>query len=291
VRYQITHRTEFRYEAVVSSSLGQAHLTPRTLPHQRTLASDLRIDPAPSEQREHVDYFGNRSVYFSVFQPHTKLVVTSVSEVHVEGVPSMPLGADPPWEVLRDRVRDELSDDVLAAREYTLESPLIAITDRVREFASVSFTARRPMAEAVIDLASRINREFRYNPGTTSTTTTVDELMSLREGVCQDFAHLAIACMRSVGLAARYVSGYLETDPPPGSPRLQGADMSHAWADVFVPDAGWIGVDPTNDALVSDRYVTTAFGRDYGDVTPLKGVIYTEGTDNELSVEVDVVAL
>lgn len=292
MRYLITHRTEYVYESVVSSSFGQAHLTPRDLTHQRRGASHLRIVPEPSEQREYLDYFGNRSVYFSVLRPHTKLVVTSTSEVEVTPPPAaMPLLGDRPWEVVRQRLRTELSDDVIAAREYTLESPMVPVTDAVRAFAASSFPDGRPIGAAITDLASRIHREFSYNPGVTSITTTLDELLHLREGVCQDFAHLAIACVRSVGLAARYVSGYLETDPPPGQPRLQGADVSHAWMDVFVPDAGWIGIDPTNDRLVSERYITTAWGREYADVPPLKGVIYTEGSENALNVEVDVVAI
>jgi transglutaminase-like putative cysteine protease len=291
VRYRITHTTEYVYESVVSSSFGEAHLAPRDLPHQRCGPAQLRVVPEPSEQREHLDYFGNRSTYFSVLRPHTKLVVTSTSEVEVTAPAAMPLLADQSWETVRDRLRRDLSDDVIAAREYVLESPLITITDAVRDYAAQSFPAGRAISTAIADLATRINHDFLYKPGVTTVTTTLDELMELREGVCQDFAHLAIACARSVGLAARYVSGYLETDPPPGRPKLQGADVSHAWMDVFLPDAGWIGVDPTNDQLVSDRYVTTAWGRDYGDVPPLKGVIYTEGSKNELRVQVDVVAI
>jgi transglutaminase-like putative cysteine protease len=288
----VTHRTEYVYESVVSSSFGEAHLAPRELPHQRCGPAQIRITPEPSEQRERVDYFGNRSTYFAVLRPHTKLIVTSTSEVEVTPPPAtLPLLADQSWEVVRDRLRRDLSDDVVAAREYVLDSPLTPVTDAVRAYAAPSFPAGRPISAAIADLTTRINHDFAYKPGVTTVTTTLDELMELREGVCQDFAHLAIACTRSVGLAARYVSGYLETDPPPGRPKLQGADVSHAWMDVYLPDAGWIGVDPTNDQMVSDRYVTTAWGRDYGDVPPLKGVIYTEGSRNELTVQVDVVAI
>jgi transglutaminase-like putative cysteine protease len=231
-------------------------------------------------------------VYFAVLRPHTKLTVTSTSEVEVTPrATGMPLLGDTSWESVRDRLRAELSDDVIEAREFALESPLIAVSPGIREYAARSFPPGRAIAAAIVDLASRIHRDFAYKPGATSVTTTLDEVLDRREGVCQDFAHLAIACARSVGLAARYVSGYLETDPPPGRPKLQGADVSHAWMSVFVPDAGWIDIDPTNDQLVSDRYVTTAWGRDYGDVPPLKGVIFTEGSKNKLTVQVDVVAI
>jgi transglutaminase-like putative cysteine protease len=277
---------------VVSSSFGEAHLAPRDLPDQRCRTAHVTVVPEPSEQREHVDYFGNRTVYFAVLRPHTKLTVTSTSEVDVTPRPAgMPLLGDRSWELVRDRLRTDHADDIVEAREYLLESPLVTVTPAVRQYAAPSFTPGRAVTAAIADLSTRIHTDFAYKPGVTSVTTTLDELLELREGVCQDFAHLAIACARSAGLAARYVSGYLETDPPPGRPKLQGADVSHAWMSVFLPDAGWIDIDPTNDQLVSDRYVTTAWGRDYGDVPPLKGVIYTEGSENELTVHVDVVAI
>jgi transglutaminase-like putative cysteine protease len=292
MKYRVTHRTEYTYESVVSSSFGEAHLAPRDLHDQRCRSAQIHISPEPSEQREHVDYFGNRTLYFAVLRPHTKLTVTSTSEVEVTRQPAgRPLLGDRQWELVRDHLLGGAGDDVHEAREYTLESPLVAITPSVRDYAAPSFPPGRVITDAVADLASRIHRDFLYKPGATSVHTTLEEVLDQREGVCQDFAHLAIACVRSVGLAARYVSGYLETDPPPGRPKLQGADVSHAWMSVFLPDAGWIDVDPTNDQLVSDRYVTTAWGRDYGDVPPLKGVIYTEGTANDLSVQVDVVAI
>jgi transglutaminase-like putative cysteine protease len=292
MRYRVTHQTEYVYESVVSSSFGEAHLAPRDLPDQHCRTTQVRVVPEPSEQREHVDYFGNRTLYFAVLRPHTKLTVTSTSEVDVSPRPGgMPLLGDQSWELVRDRLRNEHTDDVVEAREFVIESPLVTVSPAVREYAAASFPPGRAMTEAIVDLASRIHTDFAYKPGATSVTTALDEVLEQREGVCQDFAHLAIACARSVGLAARYVSGYLETDPPPGRPKLQGADVSHAWMSAFLPDAGWIDIDPTNDQLVSDRYVTTAWGRDYGDVPPLKGVIYTESSKNELRVQVDVVAI
>jgi transglutaminase-like putative cysteine protease len=289
VRYRVTHRTEYRYDAVVSTSFGTAHLLPRELDDQRCAKATVTITPDPAELREHVDYFGNRTLYFSVRHPHTKLVVTSTSEVdvHPRSGDSSLLG-EQRWELVRDRLTRELTDDAIDARQFVLDSPLIAASDALRAYAAASFPTGRTVTAGVADLVHRIHTDFVYKPGVTSVTTTLDELLVLREGVCQDFAHLAIGCLRSLGLAARYVSGYLETDPPPGRPKLQGADVSHAWVSVFVPGVGWFDVDPTNDRFVTDRYVTTAWGRDYGDVPPLKGVIFTEGKTTDMTVEVDV---
>jgi transglutaminase-like putative cysteine protease len=181
------------------------------------------------------------------------------------------------------------TDIELDARQFTLESPLVCVSPAVAEYAAPSFPPGRPVLEAAADLCSRIHAGFRYRPGSTSVTTGLDEVIEGAEGVCQDFAQLAIGCFRWRGLAARYVSGYLETRPPPGRPRHQGADVSHAWVSVFVPDVGWVDIDPTNDQFVNDRYIVTAWGRDYSDVPPLKGVIFTEGTGHELEVTVDVV--
>jgi transglutaminase-like putative cysteine protease len=226
-----------------------------------------------------------------VLEPHTQLAVTAESVVDLTRPASLPLAVDQPWEVVRDRLRLDPDDDAFDARGFVLDSPKVVVTPAVAAYAAESFPAGRPLTEALTELTSRIHTDFAYAPGATSVRTTLTELLEDRKGVCQDFAHLAVGCLRSVGLAGRYVSGYLETVPPPGRPRLVGADVSHAWASVFVPDAGWVDVDPTNDRFVSNRYVTTACGRDYGDVSPVKGVIYTDSTKNELLVSVDVIPL
>lgn len=289
MRYRVTHRTEYRYDAVVSTSFGTAHLLPRELDDQRCAKATVTITPDPAELREHVDYFGNRTLYFSVRHPHTKLVVTSTSEVDVQPRSSdATLLGEQRWELVRDRLTRELTEDAIDARQFVLDSPLVVSSDALRAYADGSFPAGRTVTAAVADLVHRIHTDFDYKPGVTSVTTTLDELLVLREGVCQDFAHLAIGCLRSLGLAARYVSGYLETDPPPGRPKLVGADVSHAWFSVLVPEAGWLDLDPTNDQLVNHRYVVTAFGRDYGDVPPVSGVIYTERGAASLRVSVDV---
>jgi transglutaminase-like putative cysteine protease len=291
VTYRVVHRTEYRYESEVSSSYGELYVLPRDAPGQVCRSARVRIEPEPYDYRERTDFYGNRAAYFAVLEPHTRLTVTAESMVDVSRPDSIPLPVDQAWETIRDGLRLDPGDDAFDARGFLLDSPKVAVTPAVAAYAAESFPAGRPLTEALTELTARIHADFAYAPGSTSVRTTLAELIEGRKGVCQDFAHLAVGCLRSVGLAGRYVSGYLETVPPPGRPRLVGADVSHAWASAFVPDAGWVDIDPTNNRFVSDRYVTTAFGRDYGDVSPLKGVIYTKGTKNKLHVSVDVAPL
>jgi transglutaminase-like putative cysteine protease len=280
--YQVTHRTEYRYEADVVPSYGVLHLLPRDLPWQRCRAARIEIDPEPSDFRERQDFFGNRRAYFAIQAAHRHLVITASTTVEVDDPPPR-LFADHPWERARETGPE--------ATAFLIDSPLVPASDLCEAYAGPSFAPDRPFLEAVTDLNSRIHADFTYKPGATSVTTTLSEVFEKREGVCQDFAHVAIGCLRSMGLSARYVSGYLETDPPPGRPKLIGADVSHAWVSVHLPEAGWIDLDPTNDRLVNDRYVTTAYGRDYSDVPPVNGVIYTDGKTKSLEVRVDVTAV
>jgi transglutaminase-like putative cysteine protease len=290
VTYEVVHSTRYTYESEVSASYGQVHLMPRDLPGQICRASVVRIEPEPADYRDRIDFFGNRATYFSIRQPHTRLTVTSTSRVDVaERQVPLPLGQA--WEQVRDGLAAAATDTELDARQFTLESPLVCISAAVEQYAAPSFLTGRPLLEAVADLSSRIHAGFRYRPGSTSVRTGLDEVLEGGEGVCQDFAQLAIGCLRSRGLAARYVSGYLETRPPPGRPRRQGADVSHAWTSVFLPDIGWVDIDPTNDQFINERYVVTAWGRDYSDVSPLEGVIFTEASEHELEVTVDVVPI
>ncbi|HWH11587.1 MAG TPA: transglutaminase family protein [Solirubrobacteraceae bacterium] len=292
IAYEVTHRTEYHYESDVSHSYGQLHVLPRELPEQRCRSAEVVIVPEPEDYAERIDFFGNRVSFMAIHEPHRKLSVTATSVVEVDR--RVDAGPSPachrPWEEVRESLR-RAPGDRMAAGQFSLDSPLVTASARFARYASASFTAGRDFLDAVADLSHRIHTEFEYKPGATSVTTPVDEAFELREGVCQDFAHLAIACLRSIGLPARYVSGYLETDPPPGRPKLRGADASHAWLAVLVPDFGWLDVDPTNDQFGSNRYVVAAFGRDYSDVPPLSGVIYTEGRTKRLNVVVDVVAL
>jgi transglutaminase-like putative cysteine protease len=292
VTYEVRHRTEYEYESEVTASYGQLHLLPRELPGQRIRSARVSLDPRPESYRERADYFGNRTCFFAIHEPHLALTVTATSVVEVDERPDgLTLLGARPWEAARDAVRSGDVEDHVEATEFLLDSPLAPSSEVYREYAATSFTPERPLLEAVGSLCSRIHADFAYTPGATSVSTPLSEVFERRKGVCQDFSHLGIACLRSVGLPARYVSGYLETVPAPGRPKLQGVDGSHAWLSVLVPGAGWIDVDPTNDKFVGDRYVVTAHGRDYGDVPPLGGVIYTEGRTESLRVVVDVVAL
>ena len=254
--YEVTHRTEYEYETDVSHSYGQLHVLPREFPGQRCRSAGVVIVPEPEDYAERVDFFGNRVSFMSIHEPHRKLSVTATSVVEVDprGAVFSP-GCQRPWEDVRAALGSPSCAERIDAVQFALDSPLVSASGEFADFAGGSFTGGRDLVEAVCDLSHRIHTEFAYKPGATSVTTPVDEVLRKREGVCQDFAHLAIACLRSIGLPARYVSGYLETDPPAGRPKLRGADASHAWLAVLVPGAGWIEVDPTNDQLVSNRYV------------------------------------
>ena len=288
IRYSITHRTRYAYGADVRTSFGRAFLLPRPGPEQPEVTGEIVIDPAPDEQREHVDAFGNRSTYFAVRAPHRELTVLARSTVAVERPAATIDGR--PWEEVRDGLRDR------EERTWTLPSPRLPVLPEVAAYAAPSFVPGRAIGAAVSDLCARIHRDFRYVGGATTVRSTLTDLLDGGEGVCQDFAHLAVAGLRSVGLAGRYVSGYLETSPPPGMPKLRGVDASHAWVSAWTGSGeheGWLDVDPTNDCVVGPRYVVLAHGRDYADVPPLKGVLFTgpgHGSDGEsrMSVEVDM---
>jgi transglutaminase-like putative cysteine protease len=292
--WRLVHRTAYVYDDEVASSYGRAHLIPRHGEGQFRLSAQVEVEPDPADLREHTDYFGNRSTYFAVRTPHRTLTVTATSVVAVDrgGGHRDPL-RDLRARDVRDRLADrtDLTPDLNAARQYVLPSPMVGRAEQVAEFAHDLMRPARSLDEILVDLLDRIREGFAYVTGSTTVTTTLSEVLTCREGVCQDFAHLAVAALRSIGLAARYVSGYLETQPPPGQPRLIGADASHAWASVFAPGVGWVDFDPTNHKFVDDSYVVAAIGRDYSDVPPLKGVIFTESTSNTLQVSVDMTPL
>jgi len=290
MKYRVTHTTEFVYEAEVGLCYNEARLLPRVLPHQRVTSAALKVEPAPEDHYERYDYFGNRTAYFSIQQPHEQLVVTAVSEVET-GKSILFDNAEPlPWEIARERLHGERTAESIEASQFTLDSPSITVDDLLADYARPSFLPGRPLVEAVHDLMKRIFTEFKYDPEFSTLATPLKEVMEHRSGVCQDFAHLAIGCLRSQGLAARYVSGYIETQPPPGKERLVGADASHAWFSIFQPGVGWLDFDPTNNQLPGERHITVAWGRDFVDVTPLKGVAFGGGK-HELKVSVDVLAI
>jgi len=292
MKYRVTHRTEYFYSGTVSQCHNLAHLRPRDNDRQQCLQHQLDIDPAPNDMADHSDFFGNRMSYFSIQQPHQSMTVTASSEVVLhEEAGQLPLYTDSPWEQVRDRLAVPQSADLCEQRQYVLDSPLAAAAAELADYAIASFPAGRPLLEGVSNLMQRVHTDFTYHPGFTTISTPLSEVLASRRGVCQDFAHLAIACLRSLGLAARYVSGYLETLPLPGQQKLQGADESHAWFSVYLPDNGWVDFDPTNNQIPLDQHITTAWGRDFSDVTPLKGVIYGGDPGHQLRVAVDVVRL
>jgi len=288
ITYRVTHRTSYVYESDVTASYGQLHLLPREEPGQRCRSTEVTIDPTADDYRERIDYFGNRACFVAIHEPHRALTVTANSLVEVDRRPeAICRFGQRPWE----HARDTVAGDHVEAVQFALDSPLACSAEPYREYALESFTKGRDLIDALGSLSARIHADFEYKPGSTSVTTPLAEVFEQRRGVCQDFAHLGIACLRSIGLPARYVSGYMETDPPPGRPKLTGVDGSHAWLSVLVPGTGWLDIDPTNDQLVNGRYIITAYGRDYGDVPPINGVIYTEGKTGSLTVTVDVVAV
>ena len=284
--YQITHRTRYRYSDVVTSSYGRGFLTPRDSGQQRCQSYRLNIDPEPADRSTSRDAYGNISSYFHVTQPHQELVVTGRSIVEVDPPPAEWYAAGAavaPWEDSRPS-----GPDGALATEFVLDLQPAEITDEVRDYAAPSFAPGRPLIEVLRELNSRIFADFTYRSGSTTVSTRVAEVLAAREGVCQDFARLAIACLRANGLAASYVSGYLATYPPPGKERMVGIDATHAWASVWTPQNQWLGLDPTNDQMVDERYIVVGFGRDYADVPPLRGIIYTDSESSIIDVSDDV---
>ena len=286
-RYRVSHRTTYSYDEDVSDSLGIAYLVPRELPWQHVASHELALDPATDDATTDLDYYGNTATYFQVTSPHRVLDILATSEVEVDAPTYEPAVLAVPWESARPMRCDDVAD-AWRAQDFALSSSLVDQTAAAQAYAAESLTPGRPLGEAVTDLMHRIHTDFAYDKTATTVTSTVDDIFDTRAGVCQDFAHLTLACLRAHGLAGRYVSGYLATTPPPGKERIVGADATHAWAAVWVPGGGWLAVDPTNDQWVNDRYVTVAWGRDYGDVPPVKGVIFTEAKKSTLKVEVDV---
>jgi transglutaminase-like putative cysteine protease len=288
VRYDIRHKTTFSYEEIVSVSHHVLHLAPRGHPQQTCLESQTIVVPKPAVSSSSEDYFGNPVEHLTIQQPHRQLVVDAHARVEVRPAAERPaLDASAPWETVRAELADSTA---LAAFEYVFASPYVVGNEAIREYTALSFTPERPILAAAMDLTTRIFREFRYRGGVSDVSTPVSDVFAMRQGVCQDFAHLEIACLRSLGLAARYVSGYLLTRPPEGKEKLVGSDASHAWISVFAGDLGWVDFDPTNNAIPGVEHVTFAWGRDYGDVSPINGFM-VGGGGHQVTVAVDVTAV
>lgn len=287
MRYKVSHRTTYKYVSPVSVGDHVACLKPRSFPQNQLLANTLHIHPTPAALTERTDYFGNTLWFFSVQQPHRELVVESRSELLVSPTPTDPTPTSLPWEDSAGNLAPFQTPQALAASQFQFESPRIRLRPEFAAYALQSFTPRRPMRDALLCLTERIHRDFRFDSKATDVRTPIEEVFQKRHGVCQDFAHVQIACLRSIHVAARYVSGYLRTDPPPGRPRLIGADASHAWISAFCRSSGWLDMDPTNNVAPTDGHVTVAWGRDYTDVSPLRGLILGGGA-HSLKVEVDM---
>ncbi len=287
--YKITHTTVYTYSETVSICHNEVHLTPREGKRQARLAYRLAIRPQPLAIDNEVDYFGNQASYFTIEEGHEKLTVTAQSRVRV--LPPPPLEPDgASWESVRDRLAVDHRTASLEARQFAFDSPSIAASADLAAYAEGSFLPGRPWLDAAQDLTRRIFAEFKYEKMITTIHTPLRVVLAERRGVCQDFAQLAIGCLRSIGLPARYMSGYLVTEPPPGKPRLVGADASHAWFSAYSPEHGWIDFDPTNGLIPSDKHITLAWGRDYNDVAPIKGV-FIGGGRHGMNVAVDVTPL
>ncbi len=285
--YKILHRSTYKYRHPVSVGSHVACLQPRALPHRQSSRSELHIYPTPATRTERLDYFGNLLCFFTVQEPHKELVVEARSEVIVEEHPVPQPQEDLPWEEAAASRSGDRSPAGLVAYQFSFESPRIRIRPEFAAYALQSFTPQRPLTEALLDLTARIHKDFRFDSRVTNVRTPSEEVFRKRRGVCQDFAHVQIACLRSLNLSARYVSGYLRTYPDPGKPRLIGADASHAWVSAYRPGSGWLDLDPTNNLVPSTGHVTLAWGRDYSDVSPLHGLV-SGGGGHTLKVGVDM---
>lgn len=286
--YRVKHVTTYTYAEPVLLAHHQAHLTPRSVPGQTCQRAALHIEPTPTSLDDRgTDYFGNPVTFFAMQDPHRKLVVKATSTVAVEHQTVPAAEETPPWDVVADQLACQTGEPLLEVADFFYDSPLIGIFPEVRRYAESSFPPGRPILACLIDLNQRVHNDFAYDPTATTVSTPLSQVLAEGRGVCQDFAHLAIACVRSVGLPARYVSGYLLTHPPPGEEKLRGSDASHAWLSAYLPGAGWLDLDPTNDCLPGTEHVTLGWGRDYDDVSPLRGVVLGGG-DHSLKVAVDV---
>jgi transglutaminase-like putative cysteine protease len=290
-RYRVVHETRSTYQSMVSLSQQFLHLSPRTFAFQETESHLIWFDPVLNEGRLGVDYFGNHTRHVAITLPHDSLLVHAESTVALRARPGLAqLAGTLPWESVRDMMPREKSPATLDACRYLYASPHVTPFPALEAYARLSFTPARPQLDAALELTRRIFDDFEFDGEATDISTPLEQVLRGRRGVCQDFAQLMIGCLRSLGLPARYVSGYILTHPPAGKPRLVGADASHAWVSVYCPALGWIDLDPTNGSLVQDEHITLGWGRDFSDVTPMRGVVLGGGAQ-ELDVQVTVTPL
>ena len=286
MEFQVRHRTTYRYLQEVAHSHHLLHVEPRVTRMQAVSAAHLQVSPAPARRVRRSDAFGNPAEWLSLDEPHSLLEILSESRVATVTAPTAP--GEVPWERARAALEAPADREGRDAVQYLFDSPFVWFTADLAAYARESFKPGRPLREACLDLMARVHKDFRYDTTVTDVSTPVDRVFAIRAGVCQDLAHLMIACLRALGLPARYVSGYLLTEPPPGQARLLGADASHAWLSVYCPGQGWTDLDPTNNLIPKDGHITLGWGRDYGDVAPINGIV-NGGGEHLIEVAVDVI--
>ncbi len=289
--FNVIHRTRYAYGDPVAMSQHLLHLTPRISPWQLCLDSRTEVHPKADESSTGTDFFGNPTQIVALNHPHAEFVVEACSTVQLLPRPTMEkLAGSPAWEEVAARLRANDASAPLEARQFLFESPCVPLLEALQHYASPSFPPGRPLIEAAFDLTRGLHRDFRFDATATDLSTPLHEVLRLRRGVCQDFAHVMIGCLRTLGLAARYMSGYIQTRRSGSAQAMVGADASHAWVSVWCPQHGWVDFDPTNNCLVDREHITVAFGRDFSDVTPVRGVVLGSG-DHDPEVEVTVQAV
>lgn len=286
-QYKIHHKTEYIYSSRVSYSHHLARLSPYSGGNQKVLSHWLDIKPNAENVSYYYDYYQNQAAYFSLISPHDRLEIHSYSEVEVHSRNTPQLDLSTPWETVVHRLTSPLNETDTLASEFKFASKNCPISAEIAEYAKKSFTPGENILKAALNFNKQIHEEFTFDPKATNVTTSVHETFKQKKGVCQDYAHFQISALRSLGLAAKYVSGYLRTDPPPGKPRLVGADASHAWVSLYIPEFGWVEYDSTNNVIPSDNHIIIAYGRDYDDICPIRGVVYGGGSQ-KLNVGVTV---
>lgn len=295
-RYRVEHNTAYRYSEPVLLSHQQIHLTPRPLARQHTRTHEIAVTPTPTLRREIIDALGNPLTEIAIESIHTNLKIVARTAVEITAASAIEPRATPAWETVREALRYRAGwrpePAILEATQFLFESPHARVKRELRGYVADCFSPERPILDAAIALMAKIHGEFRFDSDATTVTTPVMKFFAQKRGVCQDFAHFMLSCLRSNGLAARYVSGYLLTHVAPGKPRRVGTDVSHAWISIFVPGSGWIDLDPTNNLIPSLEHITIGWGRDFSDITPLRGVINGGGLQKlEVSVSVEPLAV
>jgi transglutaminase-like putative cysteine protease len=291
IKYRVLHETIYRYQRNVTLSQQLLHMSPRSFAFQQCVEQKIDIDPPSQDWVKHTDYFGNETRHFTLTGAHRALTVRASSMVEMAPRPTKSqLAPSPSWELIRNALANSGNGGDPTRYHFLYESPHILCSAELAAYAASSFTPGRALLDATFDLNDRIWHDFEFDETATTISTPLSEVIAHRRGVCQDFAHLMIGCLRSIGLSARYVSGYLLTTPPPGQPRLVGADASHAWVAVHCPVNGWVDFDPTNRCLVHDEHITLGWGRDFSDVTPMRGIVLGGG-QQDLQVKVTVTPL